>query len=251
MNHVVKLPNYQLAAYLDQVGAAGVFSRYVLARQPDAESLAVVEDGHVVGTAVAGSSVGLYEAYPHWIFAGAPETALLLAEAARSESPALNFPLSYLDLIQTTYPQHQISIDRLYVLPQSRFRPIRGAASVMRLDAAALQTLYLPAELQPFIGAADAWTGDYTLHGIVLQDTLVCIGETLVQDRHYGAIQQIYTLPAYRRCGLAQQLVSACCASLLAQHKLPIYVVDEDNLPSRHLAEKLGFLLDSCWGYQT
>lgn len=243
------LPNHKLACYLDQAGVAGVFSRYVIARQPDAEWLAVVEHGRVVGTAVAGSSVGLYEAYPHWIFAGTPEAALLLAEATRSESPALNFPLSYLDQIQAIYPQHQISVDRLYVLPQSRFRAIHGAASVQRLDAAALQTLDLPAELQPFIGALDDWQADYALYGIVLHDTLVCIGETLVQDRHHDAIQQIYTLPAYRGCGLAQQLVSVCCETLLNQHKLPIYVAAEDNLPSRHLAEKLGFFLDSCWGY--
>ncbi|MBV9790069.1 MAG: GNAT family N-acetyltransferase [Chloroflexi bacterium] len=249
MSQVVKLPNHQLAAYLDQVGAAGVFSRYVIARQPDAESLAVVENGRVVGTAVAGSSVGLFEAYSHWIFAGSPEAALLLAQATRNDSPALNFPLSYLDQVQATYPQHQISVDRLYVLPQSRFHAARGAAPVQRIDAAALQMLDVPAELQPLIGAADAWTGDYTLHGIVLQHTLVCIGETIVQDQHYGAIQQIYTLPAYRGRSLAQQLVSACCDSLLAQHKLPIYVAAEDNLPSRHLAEKLGFLLDSRYGY--
>ena len=249
MSQVVKLPNHQLTAYLDQVGAAGVFSRYVIARRPDAESLAVVEHERVVGTAVAGSSVELYEAYPHWIFANSPEAALLLAQATRNDSPALNFPLSYLDQVQAIYPQHQISVDRLYVLPQSRFRATHGAASVRRIDAAALQTLDVPAELQPLIGAADAWNGDYALHGIVLQHTLVCIGETLVQDRHYGAIQQIYTLPTYRGRGLAQQLVSACCESLLAQHKLPIYVVAEDNLPSRHLAEKLGFLLDSSWAY--
>lgn len=248
---LVKLPNHQLAAYLDQVGAVGVFSRYVIARQPEAESLAVVEDGRVVGTAVAGSSVGLYEAYPHWIFAGSPEAALLLAQATKSDSPALNFPLSYFDQIQAVYPHHQISIDRLYVLPQSRFHAAQGIACIRRLDAAALQTLNIPVELQPFIGALDDWQDDHVLFGIVLQNTLVCIGETLVQDRHYGAIQQIFTLPAYRGRGLAQQLVSACCESLLAQHKLPIYVAAEDNLLSRHLAEKLGFLLDSCWGYLT
>lgn len=243
------LPNHELAPFLDQVGAAGIFSRYVVAQRPDAESAAMLDTGRVIGTAVAGSSVGLYEAAPHWIFASSPEAALLLAQATQSDSPNINVPLSYLDLFQATYPQHQISIDRLYVLPQSRFRATPGAAQAQRLDATALKALHIPAELLPFVGAADAWQDRYVLHGIAQNDTLVCIGETVVQDRHSGAIQQIYTLPAYRGRGLAQRLVSACCQSLLAHGKRPIYVVADDNLPSRRVAEKLGFLLDSCWGY--
>jgi GNAT superfamily N-acetyltransferase len=243
------LPNHELAPFLDQVGAAGIFSRYVVAQQPDAESAAVLDDGRVVGTAIAGSNVGLYEAAPYWIFAGSPDAALLLAQATQSDSPNINFPLSYLDLFQEIYQQHQISIDRLYVLPQSRFHATPGDGPVQQLDATALKALRIPAEIQPFIGDADAWQGRYALHGIVQNGTLVCIGETVVQDRHSGAIQQIYTLPAYRGRGLAQQLVSACCQTLLMQNKRPIYVVADDNLPSRRVAEKLGFLLDSCWGY--
>lgn len=243
------LPNHELAPFLDQVGVVGVFSRYVIAQRPDAESVAVLDDGRVVGTAIAGSNVDLHEAAPHWIFAGSPEAALLLAEATRSAAPNINFPLSYLDLLQGIYPQHKLSIDRLYVLPQSRFRATPGDVEVRQLDASALKTLHIPAELRPFIGAAEAWQGRYALHGIVQNETLVCIGETVVQDRHYGAIQQIYTLPAYRGRALAQQLVSACCQTLLAQNKRPIYVVADDNLPSRRVAEKLGFLLESCWGY--
>lgn len=249
MSHVVKLPNRELAPFLDQMGAAGIFSRYVTAQWPDAESAAVLDNERVVGTAIAGSTVELYEAAPRWIFAGSPEAALLLAQATQSEAPNINFPLSHLDLFQAIYPQHRISIDRLYVLPQSRFRATPGDVQVRQLDATALKALRIPAELRPFIGAADAWQDRYVLHGIVQDETLVCIGETVVQDQHYGAIQQIYTLPAYRGRGLAQQLVGACCLALLAQAKRPIYVVADDNLPSRHVAEKLGFLLDSCWGY--
>lgn len=244
------LPNHKLEAFLGQVGAAGVFSRYIIAQRPDAESPAVISNRRVVGTAIAGSAVGLYEAYPRWIFASSPEAALLLAQATKSEAPAINFPLSYLDLFQATYPQHQISSDQLYVLPRSRFRAALGAARVQKLDATALKTLHIRDELQPFIGSTDAWQGNYVLYGIVKDHTLACIGETVVQDRHSGVIQQIYTLPACRGRGLAQQLVSACCQALLDQKKLPLYVVAENNLPSRHIAEKLGFLLDSCWGYR-
>ncbi|HEY0736537.1 MAG TPA: GNAT family N-acetyltransferase [Herpetosiphonaceae bacterium] len=249
MSHVVKLPNRELAPFLDQMGAAGIFSRYVIAQRPDAESAAVLDNGRVVGTAIAGSSVELYEAAPHWIFAVSPEAALLLAQSTQSASPNINFPLSYLDLFQAIYPQHQLSIDRLYVLPRSRFHATPGDVPVQQLDATALKALRIPAELQPFIGAVDAWQGRYVLHGIVQDETLICIGETVVQDRHSGAIQQIYTLPADRGRGLARRLVGACCQALLAQGTCPIYVVADDNLPSRRVAEKFGFLLDSCWGY--
>jgi RimJ/RimL family protein N-acetyltransferase len=30
---------------------------------------------------------------------------------------------------------------------------------------------------------------------------------------------------------------------------VPMYVADEANIPSRRVAEKLGFELDSRWGY--
>jgi RimJ/RimL family protein N-acetyltransferase len=246
--HIAQLPNRRLWSYLRYIGPAGVFSRYVSTHRPDARSWAVLRHNRLCGVAIAGHTAGLNEAYAHWLFADTPDAAALLAQPLLADSPTLYVPLSYLHVIQQFCPQRTISTDRLYLLPPTHFKPVSGNA-VVRLSANSLRQLNIPAEMQPLIGSADAWQEPMALFGIVHKSTLVCIGEILVQDRHSGVIQQIYTLPDYRGAGLAPQLVSQLARRLLTCRKLPIYVVAEDNLASRRVVEKLGFILDSCWGY--
>jgi hypothetical protein len=73
--------------------------------------------------------VGLDEVSSHWVFADTPDAAAMLASTLHSATPAINFPLSYLDVFQTSYPDWAISIDLLYLLPASHFKDRPGYAS--------------------------------------------------------------------------------------------------------------------------
>lgn len=43
--------------------------------------------------------------------------------------------------------------------------------------------------------------------------------------------------------------MSFLASRIIARAKILVYVVANENLPSRRIVEKLGFLLDSAWGY--
>ncbi len=140
-------------------------------------------------------------------------------------------------------------MDRLYVLPPSRFRDSAAIHPVVQLSTGLLRSVHIEPELHPLLGNLEHWHGETGLYGIVQNSLLVCIGDIMVQDGYMGAIQQVYTLAGHRGQGLARGLVTFLARTLLEHGKLPVYVVAEDNRPSRRIAETVGFMLDSCWGY--
>jgi hypothetical protein len=243
------LPHHQLRDYLEHTGPAGVFSRYVARKQGDGQSLAALHGAHVAGTAIAGRTFDLNEAYSHWVFADTPDAAAALAQALNGDDPAINFPLVYFDTFQALYPQRAISIDCLYLLPAARFRPATERYPVRKLSVEDLKDLVIPGELRPLLGSPEHWRDDMELYGVVDEGQLVCMAEATVRDRHIAVIQQLYTITSHRSRQLAQSLVGAMARRLIAGGMVPMYVADEANILSRNLAEKLGFKLDSRWGY--
>jgi GNAT superfamily N-acetyltransferase len=248
--HSANVFNHQLAAYLRHVGPAGVFSRYVIGKKAGAASIAAIHEEGIVGTAVSGRTLGLFEAYSHWIFADTYAAAAVLADAlSHDDEIAINFPLIYFDLFQSICAARTLSLDCVYLLPASRFRPLSGQYDVQKLNSAELKQLVIGEELRPLLGALDDWQGGMHLYGIVQANQLVCVGEATVQDRELAVIQQLYTVQAYRGQNMARTLVSHVVERLIAEQKVPMYVVSEDNVASRRIAEKLGFILDSQWGF--
>lgn len=241
------VPHYTLQDYLKSTGPAGVFSRYVANRLPDAISAAVLDGDRVVGTAIAGRTFGLYEAYPHWILADTAEAAELLAHHLLISDRVVNAPQAFLKPLQQLYERQQFSTDCLYLLKPSQFRPISHSQQVRVLTTPELQQLELPEELHAFLGNLDDWQGSMQLYGIVEAGRLCCIADMIVHDQDYTVIQQLYTITSYRGQGLAQRLVSTMAEQILQQRKTPVYVAAEDNAPSRAIAEKLGFSLDAQW----
>ena len=247
--HCVSLHNHRLQAYVNAVGPAGLFSRYVVRRKPDSSSLAVLHRNQVLGTAISGQTAELWESYPYWVFANTPDAAAVLAHALGKSVSGLNVPLHYVDIFQTLHPDRSLSVDRLYALPPSRFQDSAAVHPVVQLSTALLRDVHIEPELHPLLGNLEHWHGETRLYGIVQNSLLVCIGDIMVQDAYLGAIQQLYTLASHRGQGLARSLVTFLARTLLQHQKLPLYVVAEDNLPSRRIAETAGFMLDSCWGY--
>ena len=60
-------------------------------------------------------------------------------------------------------------------------------------------------------------------------------------ESHYFAEIGVVTDGAHRRQGLGKAVVSACTEVLLERGIAPLYMMDEDNLPSRRLCEALGY----------
>jgi hypothetical protein len=54
-------------------------------------------------------------------------------------------------------------------------------------------------------------------------------------------VRAVCTDESYRRQGLARAVVASATRSILAAGRLPVYVTEESNLPSRGLAEAVGY----------
>ena len=75
---------------------------------------------------------------------------------------------------------------------------------------------------------------------IVLGDRVISYAGTNWESPYFGEIG-VMTELAYRRRGLGKAVVSACTETLLQCGIVPLYIADEDNLPSRRLCEALGY----------
>lgn len=52
----------------------------------------------------------------------------------------------------------------------------------------------------------------------------------------------VFTHPDYRRRGWGRSVVSAIVNNILANGRIPLYTASESNIPSRQLAERVGFV---------
>lgn len=75
---------------------------------------------------------------------------------------------------------------------------------------------------------------------IVLGGKVVSHAGTNWESPYFGELG-VVTDEAYRRRGLGKAVVSACTESLLSKGIAPLYMADENNLPSRRLCEALGY----------
>ncbi|MGE3801805.1 MAG: GNAT family N-acetyltransferase [Candidatus Kapaibacterium sp.] len=247
---VQSLQNRLLASYVASVGVAGHFARYVIDQAPDGRSFCVVGSEGIEGVAVSGLSVGLYEAAGYWIFAEREEIFLLLLQKVCDEdSLSLNFPLQYADIVATHSPTSTISVDALYRLQIEGAEFPHSTLPVSKLTPASLADVELPSEIANRIGSIEALPEGFPLYGIIIDGVLCAIADAAVRDSDIAAIQQVYTLPAERRKGYARSIVAKISEELLSSGFMPTYLVSESNLPSVALAESLGFILDSRWGY--
>ena len=78
-------------------------------------------------------------------------------------------------------------------------------------------------------------------YGMIADNQVVALGEALVECERSAAIQQVYTVAAYRGQGLGSAMVSAISERLFGEGKMTVYWVAEDNHSSIRIVQKLGF----------
>jgi len=97
---------------------------------------------------------------------------------------------------------------------------------------------YTQEEVQGFFATDQTWN-----FAIFDEGEPICACLAYKNYQSIWEIGALYTLPAYRQQGLAQQVVETAVSSLLTHNLIPRYQVWEENIASRKLAEKLGLEL--------
>lgn len=70
---------------------------------------------------------------------------------------------------------------------------------------------------------------------------IVSIAKSCRETEKLCAVSYVYTVPKYRRQGLARQIVTALTRDILKKEKLPYLYVDQENPISNHLYQSIGY----------
>ncbi len=149
---------------------------------------------------------------------------------------------------------------RLSVAPRGDIAPIAdeadwtALADLVRRDheegARTGGTRLSPAQTDAVLAGYRAKSGSYHFHLVRLDGRVVGYGALAAAPSGAGMIEDLYTLPAYRRTGIASALIAHLSALLDAQGCSCVFLGALMGEPARHLYAKLGFrpvLLTRCW----
>ncbi len=112
-------------------------------------------------------------------------------------------------------------VNRIYTVNQADFRPVINVLVQQRSTADGRPRFEIRSGGEVGAVAAVTWQSD-----------------------HFAEIG-VGTVEAQRGRGWGKAVVSACTAVVLAARLTPLYIVAEDNLPSIHIAETLGYRFTS------
>ncbi len=138
----------------------------------------------------------------------------------------ISAPAIYLPLLGGLFDINSVQNMNLYVLDKSRFQPIINVL-VSKTDSYNGLPRYV---------IRQSGDGQESFRGEIVASA----GLNWRSDRF--AEMYVHTKSPYRRKGLGRSVVAALVQSVLEQGQIPLYVVGDDNAPSKQLAESIGFV---------
>jgi GNAT superfamily N-acetyltransferase len=216
---------------LNENSPADALASYYAFYHPDNRTSLVIEpedgrraDGYV---ALSNTGIDLFRPLITFRLPGDHPTAaaaLVYRAVAPGAAVILSSPIAYEPLIRAFFTIDKEEILRIYVLDPDRFEPV---INVLVTPAPSGNNLPRYVILQPHDNEGGG--GVVAAAGLNWQST------------HFAEIA-VNTRPQYRRRGWGRSVVSALVQHLLAEGRLPIYVVAENNEASLLLAGQLGFI---------
>ena len=223
----------RIATRLEACGPEGVFLRFVLAHTGRTDLFAV-EPGGLIG---GGLAANVFVASSHWLFADDAAT------AAKLVATAIDAPRVH--AVYWVAPADSAGARGLAVRPGSGAGPARPPrstrprSSTARTSSAALDRL--DPELADHIAPPHIQRQlPFRYHALVHEGRIVALCDTTVDDGTWAAIQQVHTVRALMRRGLATRLVRGVVGFLHSLGRRPVWVCDADNAASRRTAQAAG-----------
>ncbi len=205
----------------DSSAADAPTAYYALFHDPARSTLFTAQDsaGQVVGFAGRfQTGIDLFRPLVTLICQGAEIAADLLAQALAPEHPYILFTgLSQYPLVGGNFEIDNHRILHIYRLDVRRFQPVINV--LVRKEK----------------------TPGGTPRGVIESNGLRAVAGVNWQSPAFAELY-VHTDPAVRQRGWGESVVSAVTQAVLAGGRIPLYLVESDNEPSRALAEKLGYV---------
>ncbi len=205
----------------DSSAADAPTAYYALFHDPARSTLFTAQDsaGQVVGFAGRfQTGIDLFRPLVTLICQGAEIAADLLAQALVPEHPYILFTgLSQYPLVGGNFEIDNHRILHIYRLDVRRFQPVINV-----------------------LARQEKGPGG-TPRGVIESNGLRAVAGVNWQSPAFAELY-VHTDPAVRQRGWGESVVSAVTQAILAGGRIPLYLVESDNEPSRALAEKLGYV---------
>lgn len=145
------------------------------------------------------------------------------------------------DMIEK-YPAARISYEVLHLCRAEDYRaPAPSPVEVVRLTPMLIERHVFDLELVKALSGLSAQQCARPVYAALVDDQAVCIADGSAMSDYAAIVQQVYTVPAYRRRGLARALVARLSEEIFALGRVGLYAADYTNYPSLGLCRALGY----------
>ena len=239
--------NAEIERYLAGSSCRNLFPLFVCRERPDHSSLAFVESGKVRGTVVAGADSGVFTVSNPWLVAddATVARALLLQFGEKSSVNGLQFAWEYRLIAAQLFADMNLSRDLYLSRPAGAGSTCATKNRFVRINDRVLDRVDVPDELRRAIGDLSDFPVDAPFWGLIVDNRLSAIAETMLRVQNCVSIQQVYTIEGVRRQGLARELISCILRDPSLAGATVTWLGSAANIPSINLAERLDFT-DFC-----
>jgi GNAT superfamily N-acetyltransferase len=162
----------------------------------------------------------------------------------------LSFPEWAMRDVAARYPGSEHSYEVLHLCTREHYQaPRRGDADVVRLTPQLVEEFAFDLEIVKALSGISAQQCRRPLYGALCDRQLVCIADGSAMTAQVAIVQQVYTVPHYRRQGLARAVVARLSEEILALGRVGVYCADYFNHASLALCRSLGYKPIAVFGW--
>ena len=196
-------------------------------------------NGEIEGALIDGG----WSAYQ--LLAGTREAVRELLPRLPAQSPAgwrLSFPEWAMRDVAELWPTAQRSFEIFHVCRAEDYcPPVPSATDVMRLTPYLVERYVFDLELVKALCGLTWQQCRYPLYAAIADEQVVSMADGTAMTELVALVQQVYTVPAYRRHGLAKAVVARLTEEILALGRVCAYTADYTNHASLSLCRALGY----------
>lgn len=169
---------------------------------------------------------------------------LALLERLPARAPhgwRLTFPEWATRDVTEKHPYAQVTYEILHLCRAEDYRaPGPASATVMRLTPELAEQYVFDLEMVKAMSGF-SWQGVCPLYAALADDQVVSIADGSALSEYASVVQGVYTLPDYRRRGLARSVVARLTEEIFALGRVSLYAAEYTNYASLGLCRALGY----------
>ena len=163
----------------------------------------------------------------------------------------LSFPEWAMRDVAARYPRSEHSYEVLHLCAPDHYRSPRrtAGADIVRLTPLLVEQYAFDLEVVKALSGISAQQCRRPLYGAVCEGQLVCIADGSAMTSQVAIVQQVYTVPHYRRRGFGRAVVARLTEEVLALGRVTVYCADYFNHASLALCRSLGYKPVAVFGW--